>query len=147
MAGYYYDYRGGGFVHPLPINLASQCHFPVHGSLKCPLVGLSDLLQWVFPPPGPRLEFCSSLWHILLKCGGVALPMQLVPQTGQDVLDCLFSLLGPRRQWTRQSSQQVYIVVEVSDLLVGSLFPYKFYGRCVCLWVWPLVGSASSLIK
>ena len=31
MAGYYYNYRSGGFVHSLPADLASQCHFPVHG--------------------------------------------------------------------------------------------------------------------
>ena len=67
----------------------------------------------------------------------VALPMQLVPQRGQDGPDCLFSLLEPTRQWTRQSSQQVYTVVEVSDLFMGSLVPYKFYGWYVCLWVWP----------
>ena len=45
---------------------------------------------------------------------------------------------GPARWWTGQSSQQVYAVVEVSDLFMGSLVPYKFYGRYVCLWVWPL---------
>ena len=91
----------------------------------------------VFPPPGPRLGFCSSPLCILFWCGIVALPMQVVPQRGQDVLDCLFSPLGPARQWTMQPSQQVYTMVEVSDLFLGGPVSYKFYGRYVCLWVQP----------
>ena len=45
MAGYYYDYGGGGFVHSLPTNLASKCHFPAHGQPPVPTGG---------PPWSPR---------------------------------------------------------------------------------------------
>ena len=120
------------------------------GSLQCLLVTLSGLLEgliiWVFPPSGPRLGFCSSSLYILFGCDGVALPMQVVSQREQDVPDCLFSPLGPTRWWTGWPSQQVYTMVEVSDLLVGGPISYKFYGGYICLWV-ALVGSASDLIE
>ena len=41
MASYYYNYKGGGFVHPLPADVASQCHFPAHGQPQVPTGGPS----------------------------------------------------------------------------------------------------------
>ena len=119
------------------------------GSLQCLLVSLSGLSEGlilqVFPPSRPRPGLplmgqkggshsspsCILLWH-----DNVAPPMQAAPQRGQDVPDCLLSPLGPTRWWTGQLSQQIYTMVEFSDLFMGGLVPYKFYGRYVCLWVW-----------
>ena len=83
----------------------------------------------VFPPPEPRLRLSDSPSCIFFGCDGVDPSMQMVPQRGQDVLDCFFSLLWTARQWTRQLSQQVDNVIEVSDLFVGSLVSQKFHGR------------------
>ena len=62
--------------------------------------------------------------------------MQVGSQRGQDVLDCLFSLPGPARQWTGQPSQEVYAVVEVSNTLAEGPVSYKFSGGYIHLWVW-----------
>ena len=40
------------------------------------------------------------------------------------------------RWWTRQPSQQIYAVVEVSDLFVGGPVTHKFNGGYIHLWVW-----------
>ena len=131
----------GYWASPTPETWPLDVTFQHVGSLQCLLVslpGLSEsLIMQVFPPPGPRLGFCSSPLCILFGCGSVALPMQAVPWRGQDVLDCLFSLPGLARQFTRQPSQQVYAMVEVSDLFVEGPVSYMFYGRYIFLWVWP----------
>ena len=55
----------------LSLSLSLSQHM---GSLECLLVGLpglqESLIMWVFPPPGPRPGFCSSLWCILLGLVG-----------------------------------------------------------------------------
>ena len=139
--------------------------FQYVGSLQCSLVSLSGLFEgltmWVFPPPSPKLglpwmgqkgdnhssPLCVLLWH-----GGVAPPMQVAPQRGQDILDCLLSPPGPTGQWTGQPSHQIYAMVEVSDLFVGGLVPTSFMagtsasgsslGR-ICQWPHQMNLSAS----
>ena len=142
---------GWGPCAPPPTNPASQCHFPVHGQPWVPTDGPpwlpESLILWVFPPPWPRQGFYSSLWHIFLGCGGVALPMQPVSQRGQDVPDCPFSPLGPARWWR-------WVIFSTSICCGRGL--WSLCGKSgtlqVLWWVLlplglALVGSASGLIE
>ena len=94
-------------------------------------------LVWVFPHPRPRPRFVNSPSCVFFGCKGVDPSMQMVPQRGQDVMDCFPSLLWPARQETRRPSQQVDTVTNVPDLLMRCLVSHKFHGRFFHLWVRP----------
>ena len=70
----------------------------------------------------------------------------MVPNGGPDVLDGPFHLAGPTWWRAEQPSEQVYLMVEVSNLFLGGLVPNYLDGGHICLWVRPLQGMPVALV-
>ena len=103
------------------------------GGIQCPLAGHPRSFFLGAPLTWSDLFF---LLRLLVYGGGrTSVPMQSALQRRKYILDGLSSWLSSTRGKTWGSLQQIYALVDVSNLLSGCMISYLFHGRLVHLGI------------